>query len=236
MYLVKGFAMYVLNFHIEHIHDRFVALGWSYMWMVWNIMLALIPVVLSILFFKRGEQPRPRIRDITFLFEMALVMLILPNAPYVATDLVHFLETVRTGDTSFWKLLGTDLPVYVIYVLIGLLCYSFTVDRLLNALWKRLGARWAWAGIFSIPLLSSIGVYLGRVARYNSWNVLTDPQGIIESSRTGIDQIKIAKVLIGMWIGLILIHQVYRTFHDGIRARLADYRRTASRRDDVFSD
>lgn len=216
--------MYLLEFHIHQFHDQVVQLGWPFWWMVWNAVLAIIPVGLSILFFKREAQPRPVIRDITFMIEMALVLLILPNAPYVATDLVHFLETVRTGDTSLWKLLGTELPIYVLFVLIGLTSYSFTVDRLLYALRMRFGRIWAWTGLFGIPLLSSIGVYLGRVARYNSWDVLTDPKGIIQSSQAGLDQTKIAKVLVGMWIGLILIHQVYRTFRDGIRVRLNDYR------------
>jgi uncharacterized membrane protein len=217
--------MYLLDFHIHAFHEQFVALGWPFWWMVWNAALALIPVLLSILFFKREAQPSHVIRDITFGFEIALVLLILPNAPYVATDLVHFLETVRTGDTSLWKLLGTELPIYAIFVLIGLTSYSFTVDRLLYALRIRLGRGWARVGIVCIPLLSSIGVYLGRVARYNSWDVLTDPQRIIQSSRSGIDQMKIAKVLIGMWIGLILVHQVYRTFRDGIWVRIEDFRR-----------
>lgn len=216
--------MYLLDFHIRQFHDQFVNFGWAYWWMVWNITLAIIPVVLSILFFKRENKSRRVIRDITFLFEMALVLLILPNAPYVATDLVHFLETVRTGDSSLWKLLGTELPVYALYVLIGLTCYSFTTDRLLYALRMRLGRVWAWVGIFGIPLLSSIGIYLGRVARYNSWDVLTNPEGIINSSRTSIDQVKIAKVLIGMWFGLIFLHQVYRTFRDGIWVRIEEFR------------
>ena len=158
-------------------------LGWPWWWMVWNLALAVIPVILSILFFKREDQPRHVIRNITFGFEVALVLLILPNAPYVATDLVHFLEVVRTGDASLWKLLGTELPIYVLYVFIGLTCYSFTVDRLIYALRMRLGRGWGWAGLFGIPLLSSLGIYLGRVARYNSWNVLTDPQGIIHRAR-----------------------------------------------------
>ncbi len=221
--------MYFLDFHIQQFHEQVVRLGWPFWWMVWNIGLAVIPVVLSILFFKRRDQPRQVIRNITFGFEMALVLLILPNAPYVATDLVHFLETVRTGDTSLWKLLGTELPIYALYVLIGLVCYSFTVDRLLYALRMRLGLRWGWTGIFMIPLLASIGVYLGRVARYNSWDVLTDPQGIIHSSQSGLDQVKIGKVLVGMWIGLIFIHQVYRTFRDGFLVRLKEGRGSKGR-------
>jgi uncharacterized membrane protein len=216
--------MYLLEFHIHQFHDDLVK-RWPFWWMVWNGGLALIPALMSLFFFRRKDQPRHGIRGLTFGFEMALVLLILPNAPYITTDLVHFLETVRMGDTSLWKLLGTELPIYMIFVLFGLTCYSFTVDRLLYALRMRLGKGWGWLGIFGIPLLSSLGIYLGRVARYNSWDVLTDPQGIIQSSWSSLDKMKIAKVLIGMWIGLILIHQIYRTLHDGIVARLAEYRR-----------
>jgi uncharacterized membrane protein len=226
--------MYLLVSGIEQFHGEFVKLG-TFWWMIWNAVLALIPVGLSILFFKRQEQPRHVIRNITFGFEVALVLLILPNAPYVATDLVHFLETVRTGDTSLWKLLGTELPIYVLFVLIGLASYSFTVDRLIHAMRMRLGRGWGWAGLIGIPLLSSIGVYLGRVARYNSWDVLTDPQGIIQSSRTVVDQMKIAKVLMGMWFGLIVVHQLYRTFRDGIWVRIEAFRGQSEPRDKMRS-
>jgi uncharacterized membrane protein len=215
--------MELLEFDIGHFHDSIVALG-TFWWMIWNAALALIPVILSFFFFKRAEQPRPIIRDLTFFFEIVFVLLFLPNAPYIATDLVHFLETVRTGDVSLWKLLGTQLPIYVIFVLFGLTCYSFTVDRVVYAIRMRLGRSSALVALFVIPLLCSIGVYLGRVARYNSWDILVDPTGVIQSSTTVLDQSKIAKVLISMWFGLIVIHQVYRTFHDGVRTRMAAYR------------
>ncbi len=215
--------MQLLNFDVAHFHDSIVQLG-TFWWMVWNAALALIPVLLSFLFFNRGKQPRPFMRDITFFFEFVLVLLFLPNAPYIATDLVHFLETVRTADTSLWKLLGTQLPVYAVFVLFGLTCYSFSVDRLVYALQMRLGRTWAIAGILGIPLLAAIGVYLGRVARYNSWDILVDPRGIIDSSRSVLDQMKIAKVLVSMWIGLIFTHQVYRTFHDGLKVRYHTFR------------
>src|SRR5579884_627220 len=190
--------MYVLASIFRDFHDYFMDLG-SFWWMAWNAILAFVPVVLALIFFKREDQPRTGIRNVTFGLELVLVLLFLPNAPYVATDLVHFLETVRVSDASLWKLLGTEFPIYAVFVLFGLTCYSFTADRLLYAIRKRFGANWYWTALIGIPLLAAIGGYLGRVATYNSWDVLTDPRGIIHSSSQALDRVKIAKVLVSMW-------------------------------------
>ena len=188
--------------------------------MGWNTALALIPVLLTVFFFKRENQPLKRIRNMTFAFELALVLLFLPNAPYVATDLVHFLYTVRSGDSPLWRLLGTEFPLYTAFVIFGLACYSFSVDRLFFAILMRMGKAWSWAAFICIPLLSAIGVYLGRVARYNSWDILTDPKGIIHSGEAAWDKVRVLKVILFMWAALIVVHQIYRLFHDGIRYRI----------------
>jgi uncharacterized membrane protein len=195
----------------------------TFWWMLWNAMLAIIPVVFVVIFFKREDQPRRRLRNLTFAGELALVLLFLPNAPYVATDLVHFVETVRQSDVSLWKLLGTEFPLYVAFVLFGLVCYSFATDRLLYALEMRLGKRWYWIGLITIPLLSAIGIYLGRVARFNSWDILQDPKAILHSTRDAFDNLKVVKVILSMTGLLMIVHQVYKLIHDGIRVRLGHY-------------
>jgi uncharacterized membrane protein len=200
------------------IHESFQIFG-PFWWMIWNALLAVLPAVFAIFFFKREEQPRHGVRNVTFAFELGVVMLLLPNAPYVATDLIHFIDTVRESNDSAWKILGTEFPVYVAFILFGLVCYSFTTDRLLYALEMRLGKTAYWTGLVLIPLISAVGVYLGRVARFNSWDILIDPKGILVSSRLVTQDHKIAKVIFGMWILLIIVHQFYKTIHDGIRAR-----------------
>ncbi len=211
--------MYLLASIFRVFHDYFMDLG-SFWWMAWNAILAFVPVLLAIIFFKREDQPRRGIRNMTFGIELGLVLLFLPNAPYVATDLVHFLESVRKNDASLWKLLGTEFPLYAMLMLFGLVCYSFSVDRLLYALRMRVGKTAAWVGLLSIPLLSAIGVYLGRVARYNSWNILSDPRGILDSTSAVVEELRVLKVIVSIWFCLIVIHQVYRVFLDGIRYRL----------------
>jgi uncharacterized membrane protein len=209
---------------IELLRDELSRLG-TFWWMGWNAVLALIPVVLAIVFFKREDQPRQGIRNFTFWLEVAAVLLFLPNAPYVATDLIHFMETVRLTDRSLWALLGKEFPLYVSFVLFGLVCYSFTEDRLLYAIEKRLGRAWFWVGLFGIPVLSAVGVYLGRVARFNSWDILQTPSAIVASTTQAFDSVKVIKIIASMAVLLIVVHQFYKTFHDGIRARLAQWRK-----------
>jgi uncharacterized membrane protein len=217
--------MQLLFTWIDLLRSEFHILG-AFWWMAWNAMLAIIPVVLAVVFFKREDQPRRGLRTFTFFFEIVLVLLLLPNAPYIATDLIHFLETVRLSDVSLWKLLGTEFPLYVAFVLFGLLCYAFTTDRLLYALRMRLGRTWYRVGLFGIPLLSSVGIYLGRVARFNSWDILSTPVAIIHSSRSAFDSFRVIKVVVSMWFLLLIIHQVYKVFHDGLRVRYEEYHKS----------
>ena len=222
--------MYVIGFSaFDLLHDTFADLG-AFGWMLWNGILALSPALLAIVFFKREDQPRRGLRNFTFFFEVGLVLLVLPNAPYVATDLVHFLENVRLSDTSLWRLLGTEFPLYSALVLFGLICYCFTVDRLLFALGMRLGRSWRWVGLLTIPLLCAIGIYLGRVARFNSWDILSEPRAILRSSKNVIDQIRPIKVVTFIWVLLIIVHQVYKVFHDGVRYRMEQHQREKSER------
>jgi uncharacterized membrane protein len=200
------------------IHESFQVFG-PFWWMIWNAMLAALPALFALLFFKREDQPKYALRNVTFGFQISVVLLLLPNAPYVATDLIHFIDTVRESNDSAWKILGTEFPVYVAFILFGLLCYSFTTDRLLYALKMRLGRTAYWTGLALIPLASAIGIYLGRVARFNSWDILIDPRGILLSSRIVTQDDKVAKVIFGMWILLIIVHQFYKVLHDGLRAR-----------------
>src|SRR6202042_2797475 len=101
--------------------------------MPWNTVLALAPALFSLMLLRRSDQPAYRFSGIVFALRFGLILLFLPNAPYVATDLIHFLDTVRGAHVSSTRLLATQGPEYAVYVLIGLLSYAFTVDRMLFA-------------------------------------------------------------------------------------------------------
>ena len=43
----------------------------------------------------------------------------------------------------------------------------------------RFGAGAGWLGVFGVLALVSAGVFLGRVKRWNSWDVLTQPRSLL---------------------------------------------------------
>ncbi len=204
---------------IELVRNELSKIG-PFWWMFWNAGLALIPVALAVLFFKRREQPKRSTSSVGFALQVILILLFLPNAPYVATDLIHFLDKVRGTDISLWHLLATEFPIYVAFVLLGLISYSFTTDRLLFAFKRRFGKAIYRTAIVTIPVLSAIGVYLGRVARFNSWDILQDPLTIARSGKNAFMNPRMVKVILAMSLLLFAVHQFYRIVHDGLRVRL----------------
>ncbi len=60
-------------------------------WMVWNTMLALVPLALSFTLFSPGR----RCRSMGWWFGFAVFVAALPNAPYVLTDVIHLVDDAR---------------------------------------------------------------------------------------------------------------------------------------------
>jgi uncharacterized membrane protein len=80
-----------------------------------------------------------------------------------------------TGKTFLFEglLIGTAAST-------GLLL-GFMSLYLIQAIVRRAaGARYAWLFVFVALGLSSVGVYLGRVLRWNSWDVFVRPGSLLE--------------------------------------------------------
>jgi uncharacterized membrane protein len=144
------------------------------LWMTWNLLLALVPAVLAPLVFRhRGE------RTVLWWGGLGLFVLFLPNAPYVVTDLVHLRSDVVSARNDA-AVVGAVLPVYAVFIGIGLLSYCSSLSELGRYL-GRIGLASRRASIeLGVHLLAAVGVVLGRFARLNSWEPVTEPQTTIE--------------------------------------------------------
>ncbi|WP_238388038.1 DUF1361 domain-containing protein [Hymenobacter sediminis] len=136
----------------------------TFVFLLWNLFLALIPFGLSTMLGLTAGRLKARV----LLPVGAVWLLFFPNAPYILTDLFH-LEP-RPG-VPYWY----DLALILSCAWNGLmLAYASLTDmQLLVA--RRLGWWASWAFATVALLLSSFGVYLGRYLRFNSWDVLTNP-------------------------------------------------------------
>ena len=141
----------------------------AFLFLPWNLFLAWIPFVLALalaaVHVRRG--PRP----VLWLLGAGW-LLFLPNAPYILTDFIHL---GRLRGAPLWF----DAAVIGLFAAVGLalgLVSLLVVHAVVEA---RAGRVVGWVFAVTALLLSAIGVYLGRFPRFNSWDVLTDPSGLV---------------------------------------------------------
>jgi uncharacterized membrane protein len=145
-----------------------------YTGMVWNLFLAWIPLVLALLLLAAYRRGRSRLELVAI---GAAWLVFLPNAPYMLTDFVHLgyyhrlYDSIAIGSFAFTGLaLGFA----------SLLVVQLVVTRVAGALG-------GWMVATCALFLSSVGVYLGRVQRLNSWDVLSRPHVVAALARARLD-------------------------------------------------
>jgi uncharacterized membrane protein len=139
--------------------------AFDFRFLVWNLILAWIPLVLALLVYDRYRRGTPLVRLAPAL---VLWLLFMPNAPYIFTDFVHL---SAASPAPLW-FDGVELSAFA---WTGMLL-GFVSLYLLHAVTRhRFGTPAGWVGVLTVLALVSAGVYLGRVKRWNSWDLLTQP-------------------------------------------------------------
>lgn len=142
-----------------------------FLFLVWNLFLACVPLAASrLLVSMSGRGASSWAQGALF----CLWLLFLPNAPYIVTDLVHV--SPPAGLLSWY-----DSGMVLSCAGAGLLVAYLSLRDMQQLVERRFGniAGWLMAG--SASMLSGLGVYLGRVQRWNSWDVVTDPVALFGS-------------------------------------------------------
>jgi uncharacterized membrane protein len=133
--------------------------------LIWNLFLAWIPFLLAVAVYD-GWRRRRTGGPLVALG--ALWLLFFPNAPYIVTDFVH-LE--RTGDAPYWY----DAVTVSAFAWTGLLLGFASLFLMQTVVRQRRGvvSGWIFAGV--ALALGSLGIYLGRFLRLNSWDAIEHP-------------------------------------------------------------
>ncbi len=181
----------------------------NFRWMGWNLFLAIIPCVLSfILFGKRfaKRSPKQLPQNLIWWLGLAIFILFLPNAPYILTDIIHFVDDSRSPEISPNGVIFVLIPQYIVLLLLGFQCYVLSIIHLTEYLGRlKLIKNAAWLEV-SINLICAIGVYWGRVNRLNSWHVLTQPRRLIHDAIDNLDNPN-------FFFGTILFFTIFTGFY-----------------------
>jgi uncharacterized membrane protein len=138
----------------------------SYTFLLWNLFLAFIPFVLSSLLVT------VRLSALVFWLLGAIWLLFFPNAPYVLTDLLH----LKAGMVPVWY----DLLMLLSFAWTSLMLGFVSLADMQTLMAQRFNQITGWIFAFVALLLGSFGIYLGRFLRWNSWDVITEPTGLLQ--------------------------------------------------------
>ena len=134
----------------------------TYLFLVWNLFLAWIPLVISSYLAKSHQNK--------YLLGLLLTgwLLFFPNALYIITDLVHLRER---QNVPLWF----DCILLFSAILNGMMMAYASLNNVENYLRLKF-PNWKCNVILFICLfLSSFGIYMGRFLRLNSWDIFTNP-------------------------------------------------------------
>ena len=153
----------------------FVALSSGFARILWNLFLAYIPVFLSVWLFRWSDRRSP-----VWWVILATFIAFLPNAPYVLTDIIHYIRSIR-GGLSTSVIIFALTPQYLIFLIGGFQAYVMSLLNLEFYLTKIGQEKSIFAVQILIHFLSAIGIYLGRFLRFNSWDFVTQPDELAET-------------------------------------------------------
>lgn len=131
--------------------------------LIWNLFLAAVPYMISSWVSGRISSNKLEL----LLLGMACI-LFLPNAPYIVTDLRH----IKHSSGNF---IWVDIAIIYSFSIYGLLFYYLTLIDMAVVLRRFLKRRIVDYALVVVCFLSGFGVYLGRVLRYNSWDIISEP-------------------------------------------------------------
>lgn len=140
-----------------------------FIFLIWNLFLAAVPYIITILI---SEQSKSRFQLFKIIGVSILWLLFFPNAPYILTDLFH-LRLI----TDFPK--WFDLILIISYAWTGLLFGFLSLLKIEDLYRNYLTSRQIGSLSTLILFVASFGIYLGRYLRWNSWDILNNPQGLL---------------------------------------------------------
>lgn len=173
-----------------------------YRFLVWNLFLAWIPLVLAAAAYARSS----RRFDAPTAGLLVAWLVFFPNAPYLLTDFIHLAQ----GPAPLWY----DGLMLSAFAWTGLLLGFASLCLVQLILRRTFGAALSWLGVFGSLVLASIGVYIGRFVRLNSWDVLLHPRHVVEvvHARLVAEPPEVAQALVALTAFLSVGYLVVYSF------------------------
>jgi len=144
----------------------------DYAFLVWNLFLAWIPFGIAYIIYITSIGRR----WLYFIVPVSalLWLIFFPNAPYILTDLQQLSKA--GGDVPDWY----DVILLIWFVFTGLFLGMVSLFLMQEIVRREFGRWFGWGFVLAVAGLTSIGVYMGRFLRWNSWDILRNFSGMAQ--------------------------------------------------------
>lgn len=147
-----------------------VARNLDFWFLPWNLFLAYIPALFAYWFVRRTE--KTRLMQWQNILIAVLWLGFLPNSFYIVSDLIHLRAT---GDVSILY----DAVMVTAFVWSGFLAGYVSLFMMHRVALRQFSARTAHMLVAAVLLLCSFAIYLGRYLRWNTWDIILNPFGLV---------------------------------------------------------
>lgn len=166
VFLLSAFSMAILVAMIVKTGN------FGYYYLAWNLFLAWMPLFFAYLLYHRMHFPAKTIKTWKFWSMTFFWLIFFPNAPYLITDLIHI---NNRHNPATWG----DAFMLFSFALSGLATGINSLFIMQLNFRKMLSPRLTSALIAGSIVLSGFGIYLGRVQRWNSWDIFVRPHELL---------------------------------------------------------
>jgi len=165
-------ALYLLVIALVFNLLRIIIWGkYSFVYILWNLFLAFIPLFVSFIMLKIHKS---KYLKLVFIPGFLLWLLFIPNAPYLVTDLIHLGES-RTVPILF------DTILLFSSAYLGMIFFFYSLFHMEEIIRKFLSKKWTTVVIAGLILLISLGIYIGRFLRFNSWDIFINHYSLFKN-------------------------------------------------------
>ncbi len=142
----------------------------NFFYLLWNLFLAWVPFVLTLWLLR---VLRHKLWSSWSALLITLLWLgFLPNAFYLVSDLTHLVEVPRAN-------LVYDTVLFASFVFNGVVLGCLSTFLVHTELTKRISRTLSGVLVTIVLLLCSFAIYLGHDLRWNTWDVLLNPGGLL---------------------------------------------------------
>lgn len=178
-------------------------------YLVWNLFLAWLPLVFAVRLVTVLQ--RKLWSSWEAVATSLLWLIFLPNSFYMISDFIH-LQDVRRFDILYDTVMFTSF-IYTAVVL------GFSSLYLIHMQFRhRFSRRVSMVWICVVLFISSVAVYIGRDLRWNSWDVLTNPGGLLfDLSDRVLHPAQYPQMLLAIAAFFLLLLSIYGLLWRGAR-------------------